>query len=152
MDCTYYTEVIFFSEGTPVTIVSDQFNASYTDQVSLPDDGSGNGLKMASGDKVTLGSLFTSVNLQFSIQIVFTGLIEDGLVIELKKDSTSMTFSKSSDAMTSGGDLFTGHTDSSATWVLSISMIDTNIKSDTDKDRFVDFQLLKVGDSLTNHG
>ena len=61
-------------------------------------------------------------------------------------------FKKSDDSLFLGGDLFSGHSSAGGPWVFSASFIDNNQDNNSNRARWVDFEMFEVGGSLTPHG
>ena len=149
-NCGSYLAAFTFDNGTPVDSFGSSRTITKSGTITVPGDG--DGLEVDSSDSLTLSDVSTTTKLFFSVQVVFTGEIVDGNVITLETASQSQIFSKSGITMTSGVNLFNGHSNTGNAWILSMNFIDTDGDDFPNTQRFVDFQLQEVGGSLTFHG
>ena len=97
-------------------------------------------------DKVTLVDVLPDTNARGSFQVVFTGLMQDGVVVSFTTDSETLEYEKDGDNIDGQGtgnddDVFTGHTDDTKTWVFSMNFIDNFDDNQIFRDRYIEFWL-----------
>ena len=155
VDCSYYKSAFEWTAGIVTDTLGGGLNLLVSGSVTIPGDN--NGIVVDNTDLVILEDFFPTEDYLASVQVVFTGEIvgnsgDGDSVVILTQASDIRAFNRSGTTLDHGGNLFNGHSNTGDVWVFSASFMDNNYVDNNVKERLVDFELLKVGDSLTSHG